>query len=284
MDPCTAGTEAARRLSIIMAGGRITGSLSLRTLNIQRNRRQRCSGRNAFGDLPIVDRSGISPARMARDVPVYRRTEHHPVTRILQAVNFCFARIYHRVRVLSPCTIPRTGPAILVCNHISGLDPILIQSACHRLIRWMVAREYYQQTGVKWLLDQVGAIPVDRSRHDLAATRAALDALDAGYVLGVFPEGRIEQSNELLPFQSGIVLLAARSGAPVYPACLEGTQRGKNMLPAFFIPNKTLLCFGPPLVLNRSASSRPNLDHSAAAIQKSVEQLRETCVSTRKNQ
>jgi 1-acyl-sn-glycerol-3-phosphate acyltransferase len=234
-------------------------------------------------DLPIAGRSGISPARMAKEIAVYRRTENHPVTRILQAANICFARVYHRVRVLSPCTIPKTGPAILVCNHISGLDPVLIQSACHRLIRWMVAREYYEQKGVKWILDQVGAIPVDRTGRDLAATRAALDALEAGYVLGVFPEGKIETTNELLPFQSGIVLLAAKSGAPIYPAFLEGTQRNKNMLKAILLPNKALLSFGQPLVQERSAASRENMAHAAEAIRNSVEQLRQKSIILAEN-
>src|SRR4051812_46273398 len=64
--------------------------------------------------------------------------------RILRVVNTCFARHFHHLEVLSPCPLPPTGPAILVCNHISGLDPVLIQSASKRLIVWMMAREYYE--------------------------------------------------------------------------------------------------------------------------------------------
>jgi 1-acyl-sn-glycerol-3-phosphate acyltransferase len=147
----------------------------------------------------------------------------------------------------------------------------------------MVAREYYQQWGVKWILDQVGAIPVDRTGRDLAATRAALTALEAGYVLGVFPEGKIETTNELLPFQSGIILLAAKSGAPIYPAFLEGTQRGKKMLTAILIPNKARLSFGVPLVEDRSAASRDNMALAAETVRNSVEQLRVKTIMSRKN-
>ena len=211
---------------------------------------------------------------MARPSEIFSRSEHHPAIRLAEAVNVCFSRGFHRVRVKTHCPLPAKGPAIVVCNHISGLDPILIQSVSHRLIRWLMAREYYEPRGIKWLLNLVGAIPVDRTGRDLAATRAALAALDAGYVVGIFPEGKIETSNELLPFQSGIVLLAAKSGAPIYPAYLEGTQRGKSMLKAYFIPRRATINFGPPLILDRSAAARPNMEAAVQKIQNAVDILR----------
>ena len=154
------------------------------------------------------------------------KVEHRPIVRLLQAANICFARIYHRVDVISPCRLPRHGPAILVCNHISGLDPVMIQSVCPRLIVWMMAREYYEQPALNWIFKQILAIPVSRSGQDLSATRQAMRALRNGHVLGVFPEGRLEEQNELLPFQTGAAVLAEKTGAPVYPAHIEGTARG----------------------------------------------------------
>jgi 1-acyl-sn-glycerol-3-phosphate acyltransferase len=211
---------------------------------------------------------------MATPPAVFSRSEHHPAIRLAEAANLLFCRCFHRLRVNIPCPLPREGPAIVICNHISGIDPILIQSVSHRLIRWMIAREYYEPRGLKWLLDLVGAIPVDRTGRDLAATRAALAALDSGYVLGIFPEGKIETSNQPLPFQSGIVLLAAKTGAPIYPCRLDGTQRGKSMAKAFFLPQRAKLIFGPPLVLDRSAAARPNMDQAVQRIQTAVDILR----------
>lgn len=60
----------------------------------------------------------------------------------LMGVNRLLARVYHRVEVKSPPTLPRKGAAILVRNHISGLDPVILQSAISRPIVWMMAREY----------------------------------------------------------------------------------------------------------------------------------------------
>ncbi len=175
------------------------------------------------------------------------RPEDRLSIRLLQAFDVCFARIYHRVNVVSPQRLPKHGPAILVCNHVSGLDPMLIQSVCPRLIVWMMAREYYEIGVLRWVFKTVEAIPVDRSGRDLAATRAAMRALQAGRILGVFPEGRIETSRELLPFQTGVALMAQKAGVPVYPAYLDGTQRGKDMLHAFLYPNCASLAFGPPI-------------------------------------
>lgn len=173
------------------------------------------------------------------------RPEHRLAIRFLQAVDVCYARIYHRVNVLAPQRLPKHGPAILICNHVSGLDPMLIQSVCPRLIVWMMAREYYEIRGLKTIFKTIEAIPVDRAGRDLAATRAALRALEAGRILGVFPEGKIEKSRQLLPFQTGVALMALKAKVPVYPAYLDGTQRGRPMSQAFLYPNVASLAFGP---------------------------------------
>lgn len=191
----------------------------------------------------------------------------------MQACNVCFTRIYHRLEIRSPLKLPRRGSAIIVCNHTSGLDPLLIQSASRRLIVWMMAKEYYD---IKWLtplLRMVEAIPVDRGRPDAAATRAALKALAKGHVLGVFPEGRIETSRELLPFHPGIAVLALRSRAPVYPAYLDGTQRGKEMGPAFACSNHAMLRFGPRIPLVAHGGGRAELKAATHQIESAVHQL-----------
>jgi 1-acyl-sn-glycerol-3-phosphate acyltransferase len=211
---------------------------------------------------------------MASDLPPFKADENTLSIRVLRCLNVCFSRIYHHVEVRTPCRLPRRGAGIIVCNHISGVDPVLIQAVSPRLIRWMMAREYYAQPGLKWLLDRVGIIPVDRSGRDLAATRAALEALKNGYIVGIFPEGRIEPTRELLPFLNGIVLLAAKSGAPIYPAYLDGTQRGKEMPRAQIEPQRARLSFGEPFHLTRARSGREHISEATAMIQNSVEKLR----------
>jgi 1-acyl-sn-glycerol-3-phosphate acyltransferase len=190
--------------------------------------------------------------------------------RVAQAANRVFCRGYHQLSVLSPDPLPLRGPAILVCNHISGLDPLLVQSACRRLIVWMMAAEYYQIKSLSWLFKMVRAIPVDRSGRDLAATRAALRALSQGHILGIFPEGRIEPDHDLLPFQTGVALMAIKTAVPVYPAYLDGTQRGKEMVEAVAGPNHARLRFGPAVDFDRHSTSKESLESATAQIRRAV--------------
>ncbi|MBV8780772.1 MAG: 1-acyl-sn-glycerol-3-phosphate acyltransferase [Phycisphaerae bacterium] len=198
-------------------------------------------------------------------------SEKKIANRALQAINRLYCRVYHQLDVLSPCTLPCEGPAILVCNHTSGLDPLLIQSVCPRMIIWMMAAEYYNLRGIKWVYETIEAIPVARSGRDMAATRAAMRALRDGRILGIFPEGRIETSRELLPFQSGVALIAEKSQAAVYPVFLDGTQRNLPMIPALGSPQRACIAFGPPI----PPDSRPeSLEEKTAAVQAGVEGLK----------
>jgi 1-acyl-sn-glycerol-3-phosphate acyltransferase len=202
-----------------------------------------------------------------------KRPEDKLSIRVLRALDVCFARIYHQVSVGSPHRLPRNGAGILVCNHISALDPVLIQSVCPRLIVWMMAREYYDLPLVGRIFRMVEAIPVDRSGRDMGATRAALRALSHGRILGVFPEGRIETSKQLLPFQTGVALMAMKTGLPVYPAHIEGSQRGKEMLASVITPNSAKVSFGVPIFLPRTHSSRDELQDATARIEAAVAAL-----------
>ena len=164
----------------------------------------------------------------ARFDPSFRQPESKPIVQFLRMTNVAISRFYHRTTVKTPHRLPRHGPGILVCNHISGLDPLLIQSACPRAIVWMMAAEYYHIKGINWFLRQIDAIPVNRSGKDLSATRAALAALQAGRILGVFPEGRIAPDEALLPFQVGVALMAIKVGsrpADERRTCCRGDNR-----------------------------------------------------------
>ncbi|MDB5329740.1 MAG: plsC 1 [Phycisphaerales bacterium] len=193
--------------------------------------------------------------------------------RLLGLANLAFTRLYHRVRVLTPPSLPKEGPAILVSNHTSGLDPLLLQSCCERAIIWMMAKEYYDIKPLGWVFRTVEAIPVERSGRDMAATRAALRALKEGRILGIFPEGKIELTREILPFQTGVALMAVKARVPVYPVYLDGTQRNKEMIPAVAIPRRATVRFGPAVEFDRSAMDRQALDAATEKFRNSVKDL-----------
>lgn len=221
---------------------------------------------------------------MLRDanLPLVRqRKSRHPVdspedlclTHVLHGVNRILTRAYHQLEVYSPCRLPKYGPAIVVSNHTSSLDPHLIQACCPRLIAWMMAKEYFELPIVEGILTRIGIIPVTRSGRDMAAMRSAMRALENGQLLGIFPEGKIADTPELLPFQTGVALMAMKTGVPVYPVYLDGTQRGKSVVRAFLQSQRARVIFGDQVVFDRRDTGREGLEAATNAIQSAVAQL-----------
>ena len=192
----------------------------------------------------------------------------------MRAIDTVFARVYHSLTITTPARLPREGGGILVCNHVSSVDPLLLQSACpQRLVIWMMAKEYMDLPVLGWCFRQLGVIPVDRGGHDSASLRAALRALKDGRILGVFPEGKIETDDDLLPFHTGAALMAIRANVPVFPAYQDGTQRHHGMWAACLRRQKAAVAFGPPVQFDRSGTSRETLESATAAIRAAVAAL-----------
>jgi 1-acyl-sn-glycerol-3-phosphate acyltransferase len=191
--------------------------------------------------------------------------------------NEFLTRLFHECVVVAPPQLPARGPAILVSNHTAGLDPLLLQSACERLIIWMMAAEYYHMPVLRPLFRALRMIPVQRSGRVMAAMRAALRELEQGRIVGIFPEGAIATDRRLLPFQTGVALLAFKSGAPVYPAYIDGTQRGRDMLPSLLRPCSAIVAFGPEVPLDRSDTTREGLERATGQIQAGVAALKDAC-------
>lgn len=229
---------------------------------------------------PAPAQAGTTPApQLANKAPVelidfsQPEPQTHLSVRAVARINRVFCRTWHRLTVLAPCRITASGPAILVCNHTSGLDPALLQSVCPRIIIWMMAREYYDQRLLKWLYRRLQIIPVDRGGHDSAVLRQGLRALEHGRLLGIFPEGRIEDGDQLLPFQEGVAVMAAKASCDVYPAYLTGTQRGHEIVRACLQPQRAVVNFGPPLPFVES-NPKESRQAATARITKAVEDLR----------
>lgn len=180
---------------------------------------------------------------------------------------------YHQLHQHTPCPIPREGPALIVSNHTAGLDPTLIQAACPRPIVWLMTREFYDLPRMRWFFEWSRMIPIDVAGHDSRAWREAIRALKQGLVVGVFPEGRIERERSLLPFQTGVSLLALRGGATFYPVYLDGLQRNTPMLETYLLPQYPSVAWGPPLATRGIRTTRNNLERLTSELQGRVAEL-----------
>ncbi len=196
-------------------------------------------------------------------------------------VNWFFTRFYHRLSVVGAEHVPprRLPPAktdrpdfltapvgatpsaspvppprglVVICNHTAGLDPLLIQSVCPFYIRWMMATEMRVKALEplwRWLeIIFVGADGARSGASELAALKDVLRDLKAGGVIGIFPEGRLERPAQVIhPFQPGVGVLIARSGAEVLPMVVSGTAYCPHAWGSFYRPGRARLRVMPRL-------------------------------------
>jgi hypothetical protein len=122
--------------------------------------------------------------------------------------------------------IPEQGPAVLVCNHVSFVDALIIAAACRRPIRFVMDHAIFRVPVLNFVFRTGRAIPIASSRDDPELLEKAYDeiarALEQGDLIGIFPEGRITDDGEMVPFRPGIKRITERSPVPVVPLALRG--------------------------------------------------------------
>ena len=134
-------------------------------------------------------------------------------------------RILAQVEFENPEYLPSKGAVILATNHMSRFDiPLLGITPTRPDIRPLVADKYLENPFLRWFSEQAGAIWIDRSRADFTAFREALAFIKQGGCLGIAPEGTRSQTGKLLEGKSGTVLLAVKTGVPIVPAGISGTD------------------------------------------------------------
>jgi 1-acyl-sn-glycerol-3-phosphate acyltransferase len=163
-----------------------------------------------------------------------------------------YCGLMHRLKTNGWAPLPETGPAILIANHTCGIDHLVLQAGCRRVLGFMIAKEYYDWPLIRPACRLVGCIPVNRDGRDLQATRAALRVLKEGRVLPIFPEGRIMPTSgrELGEFQPGAAFIAVRAGVPVIPAYIRGTPETNQIGPSLRTPSHAYVTFGDAIDLS----------------------------------
>jgi len=136
------------------------------------------------------------------------------------------ARALFRLRAVGVERLTTLGPAVLVANHVSWLDPIILPLVLPRKPAFLAMEELWRMPGIAWVMRAYGplAIPLRRQAVDTTALRRAAEALRQGAWLIVFPEGGIPPAGEVRPFHRGAAMLAARAGAPIVPIAIVGTD------------------------------------------------------------
>lgn len=132
-------------------------------------------------------------------------------------------RFLYRVRVRQGQNIPKTGPAILIPNHVSFIDAVLIAAHVNRPVRYAMHWKIYEKC--KWIVAPMGAFPI-AGKDNPEVYAKAFEIMDAtladGGLLCIFPEGMITTTGEMNPFRNGILKLLRRNPVPVIPVGIRG--------------------------------------------------------------
>lgn len=150
-------------------------------------------------------------------------------------------KLYYNPKVLNKDLIPKDGPIIVVGNHIHLMDQCAPILSTKRVINYMAKKEYFDNKKVAWFFKGAGCIAVDRSKKDDEAVRCALEVLNKGGAIGIFPEGTRNKTELFLqPFKFGAVSMAKKTNAYLVPFGITGDYkyRSKNLTIRFGKPFK----------------------------------------------
>ncbi len=164
--------------------------------------------------------------------------------------------------------------AVIICNHRSSVDPFFLQICVSRPMHWMVAREYCEHPAFRWFLKQAKVIPVNRGGIDTASTKSAIRLAAAGGVVGMFPEGRINQTDEfMLPVRPGALLVALKARVPIVPCYIDGAPFAGTTWSPFFRTARTRVTFGEPVDLSAFFEQNHDKEWSGAKMLEIVAQI-----------
>lgn len=133
--------------------------------------------------------------------------------------------VYFRGRIHGVENVPHRGAFVLVSNHASYFDPLLLSSAVRRPVAYMAKEELFQVPLLSQGMRLYGAYPVKRGKGDLSAIRAALDALKQGWATGIFLGGTRTPNALITAPKLGATLIAAKAKVPLLPVSLWGTEK-----------------------------------------------------------
>jgi 1-acyl-sn-glycerol-3-phosphate acyltransferase len=188
----------------------------------------------------------------------------------LRAVLLPAFLVYLRLERIGREHLPRSGPLLLASNHRSFLDPFVIGALVRRPVYYMAKRELFEKRWQAWILNALGAFPVDRGAGDGAAMDTARAILERGDCVVLFPEGTRIRTGPLGEPKRGVARLALETGAPVAPVAVIGSE---NVRRGWRIRSrKVRIRVGRPLLF-------PTVEGCSPALAAAVTQRVWACVS-----
>ena len=133
-------------------------------------------------------------------------------------------KLFFRLKVTGQQNIPLDGPFIIVANHSSLLDPVILGVSVRPKVIFVATAYLFKIGWLGYLLRKANSIPVQRE-NDISSLKRALKILQQGGVLGIFPEGGVDRQKDDLPIKAGAAFLATKVGVPIVPIKIKGADK-----------------------------------------------------------
>ena len=194
-----------------------------------------------------------------------------------------FLRLFFGFRRQGMEHVPAEGPVLIVANHMSLLDPMLVGGASPRPLASLAKAELFRVPLLGGLLRRLGAHPLRREGADAGALRAGLRLLRSGGAMFMFPEGTRGEEGALGPAKPGAGMLAVLVHCPVIPAYISGSGRAWPRGKWFPRPAKVTVTFGPPLnvAVGGRASRKDDYEAVSRAMMAAIAGLRDSASGSR---
>lgn len=167
--------------------------------------------------------------------------------RVIRAIVLAFSRVFWRLTVEGREHLPASGPYVVAPVHRSNIDTPLVAMISRRRLRFMGKDSLWRHQPAAWFLSALGGFPVHRGTADREALRRCIEVIDGGEPLVIFPEGTRREGPVVQELFDGAAYVAARTGVPVVPIGIGGSERAMPRGARGLRPVKIHLEVGPPL-------------------------------------
>ncbi len=216
---------------------------------------------------------GVQPVKPAKSKPQLNLYEPYITPPILYHATRCFAvfvfHITSRIRLRGRSNVPSGGAFIIASNHLSWTDIPLIPMHLQRKVVYMAKEEYFSSK-LAWLVRFLGSFPVKRGEGDRQALRAGEEQLKKGNILIIFPEGTRSRTRAMAKAHAGMGMIALRSGVPVVPVAIWGSENALKKLGA-----EVTISYGEPMVLTPKGKkiTRDDIDEATDKVMRKIAEM-----------
>lgn len=142
---------------------------------------------------------------------------------VIKALAFFILKVFFRMEVKGRSNVPKEGGLLVISNHCSQMDPVIIGSVLPRRLYYMAKEELFKIPFLRSLIVALGAFPVRRETGDLRALSKIVDLVKKGEAVLLFPEGSRSEDGEVKEFMHGVSFIAFKAGVPVLPVAVRGS-------------------------------------------------------------